>query len=140
MIDINNVKATNMFFWMLFACWVLIFGFALGLFHRLAALALRIPLSLRQKPIRFSCLHRQPSHIDLASFQLAPSGMHVADWHNPPRRLLVLWPNGEVEFETSDGTSADPPRGSVVLAEDTTVKGTFPVILREPARGTNGFR
>ena len=32
-----------------------------------------------------------------------PAGMGVVDWHNPPRRELVIWLTGEVEFETSDG-------------------------------------
>ena len=32
-----------------------------------------------------------------------PNGTGETDWHNPPRRLLVLWLTGEAEFETSDG-------------------------------------
>jgi hypothetical protein len=46
--------------------------------------------------------------------------MGEVDWHNPPQRILVLWPKGEVEFETSDGDIRRLPAGSVVLAEDTT--------------------
>ncbi len=61
-----------------------------------------------------------------------PAGMREVDWHNPPRRLLVLWLTGEVEFETSDGNIRRLPAGSVVLAEDTTGKGH---ISRHPAEG-----
>jgi hypothetical protein len=58
-----------------------------------------------------------------------PAGMREVDWHNPPQRLLVLWLTGEIEFETSDGDVRRLAAGSVVLAEDTTGRDTFPVIL-----------
>ena len=61
-----------------------------------------------------------------------PAGMNEVDWHNPPRRLLVLWLTGEVEFETSDGEVRRLPPGSIVLAEDTTGKGH---ISRHPPEG-----
>jgi hypothetical protein len=61
-----------------------------------------------------------------------PAGMNEVDWHNPPRRLLVLWLTGEVEFETSDGDIRRLPPGSVVMAEDTTGKGH---ISRHPPEG-----
>ena len=61
-----------------------------------------------------------------------PTGMCEVDWHNPPRRLLVLWLTGEVEFETSDGDIRRLAAGSVVLAEDTTGKGH---ISRHPPEG-----
>ncbi len=32
-----------------------------------------------------------------------PPGVREAGLHNPPGRLLVIWLDGEVEFETSDG-------------------------------------
>src|SRR4051795_579975 len=32
-----------------------------------------------------------------------PAGAREADFHNPPGRLLAIWLDGEVEFETSDG-------------------------------------
>lgn len=61
-----------------------------------------------------------------------PPGMKEAGWHNPPRRLLVLWLTGEVEFETSDGNIRRLSAGSIVLAEDTIGKGH---ISRHPPEG-----
>lgn len=61
-----------------------------------------------------------------------PAGMGVVGWHNPPRRELVIWLTGEVEFETSDGDVRRLAAGSIVLAEDRTGKGH---ISRHPAEG-----
>jgi hypothetical protein len=61
-----------------------------------------------------------------------PSGMREVDWHNPPRRELVIWLTGVVEFETSDGDIRRLTAGSVVFAEDTTGKGH---ISRHPPEG-----
>ncbi len=61
-----------------------------------------------------------------------PSGMREVDWHNSPRRELVIWLTGEVEFETSDGDIRRLTAGSVVFAEDTTGKGH---ISRHPPEG-----
>lgn len=61
-----------------------------------------------------------------------PAGMGVVDWHNPPRRELVTWLTGEVEFETSDGDIRRLAAGSIVLAEDRTGKGH---ISRHPGEG-----
>jgi hypothetical protein len=65
-------------------------------------------------------------------FCRVPSGMGEVSWHNPPRRMLVIWLTGEVEFETSDGDIRRVAAGSVVLAEDTTGKGH---ISRHPQEG-----
>ena len=65
-------------------------------------------------------------------FCRVPSGMCEVGWHNPPRRMLVIWLTGEVEFETSDGDVRRVAAGSVVLAEDTTGKGH---ISRHPREG-----
>jgi hypothetical protein len=65
-------------------------------------------------------------------FCRVPSGMRGVDWHNPPRRKLVIWLTGEVEFETSDGDIRRVAAGSVVLAEDITGKGH---ISRHPPEG-----
>ena len=46
--------------------------------------------------------------------------MGVVDWHDPPRRELVIWLTGEVEFEMSDGDIRRLAAGSIVLAEDRT--------------------
>ncbi len=45
------------------------------------------------------------------------------DWHNAPRRQLVVNLTGSVEIETSDGTVRRMEAGSILLAEDTTGKG-----------------
>jgi hypothetical protein len=66
------------------------------------------------------------------SFCRVPAGMLEVDWHNPPRRKLVIWLTGEVEFETSDGDIRRIAAGSVVLAEDTMGKGH---ISRHPPEG-----
>lgn len=66
------------------------------------------------------------------SFCRVPAGMREVGWHNPPRRKLVIWLTGEVEFETSDGDVRRLAAGSVVLAEDTTGKGH---ISRHPSEG-----
>jgi hypothetical protein len=66
------------------------------------------------------------------SFCRVPAGMREVGWHNPPRRKLVIWLTGEVEFETSDGDVRRVAAGSVVFAEDTTGKGH---ISRHPPGG-----
>jgi len=58
--------------------------------------------------------------------------MSEVDWHNPPRRELVIWLAGEVEFETSDGDIRRVGAGRIILVEDTTGKGH---ISRHPAEG-----
>ncbi|MCP5027372.1 MAG: hypothetical protein GY929_13910 [Actinomycetia bacterium] len=45
------------------------------------------------------------------------------DWHNAPRRQLVVNLTGSVEIEASDGTVRRMEAGSILLAEDTTGKG-----------------
>src|SRR5262249_27790057 len=59
-----------------------------------------------------------------------PAGMCEVDWHNPPRRLLVLWLTGKVEFETSDGNVRRLPAGSVVPLRTLQARDIFPVIRR----------
>ena len=66
------------------------------------------------------------------SFGRVPAGMREVGWHNPPRRKLVIWLTGEVEFETSDGDVRRLSAGSTVLAEDTTGKGH---VSRHPPDG-----
>jgi quercetin dioxygenase-like cupin family protein len=60
------------------------------------------------------------------------SAKGVVDWHNPPRRELVIWLTGEVELETSDGDIRRLAAGNIVLAEDRTGKGHS---SRHPAEG-----
>jgi hypothetical protein len=66
------------------------------------------------------------------SFCRVPAGLREVSWHNPPRRKLVIWLTGEVEFETSDGDIRRLGAGSAVFAEDTTGKGH---ISRHPPNG-----
>jgi hypothetical protein len=54
--------------------------------------------------------------------------------HNPPGRLLVIWLDGEVEFETSDGEMRRVSARKAVLVEDTHGKGH---ISRHPPEGQN---
>jgi hypothetical protein len=66
------------------------------------------------------------------SFCRVPSGMREVSWHNPPRRKLMIWLTGEVEFQTSDGDVRRLAAGSVVLADDMKGKGH---ISRHPPEG-----
>ena len=63
-----------------------------------------------------------------------PAGAREADFHNPPGRLLAIWLDGEVEFETSDGEMRRVSAGKAVLVEDTHGKGH---ISRHPPEGQN---
>jgi hypothetical protein len=48
-----------------------------------------------------------------------PAGVCEAGWHIPPGRVLTVWLDGVVEFETSDGEVRRVSAGSFVLVEDT---------------------
>ena len=63
-----------------------------------------------------------------------PAGAREADFHNPPGRILAIWLDGEVEFETSDGEMRRVSAGKAVLVEDTHGKGH---ISRHPPEGQN---
>lgn len=67
-------------------------------------------------------------------FVRIPPGVREAGYHTPPSRLLAIWLDGEVEFETSDGEVRRVPAGNAVLVEDTHGKGH---ISRHPAAGQN---
>ncbi len=61
-----------------------------------------------------------------------PPGVRAAGWHTPPGRVLAIWLDGVVEFETSDGEKRSVTGGNYVLVEDTHGKGH---ISRHPAEG-----
>jgi hypothetical protein len=61
-----------------------------------------------------------------------PAGVYEAGWHTPPGRVLAVWLDGTVEFETSDGEVRRVSAGSSVLVEDTHGKGH---ISRHPVEG-----
>jgi len=63
-----------------------------------------------------------------------PAGMREAGFHTPPGRLLAVWLDGTVEFETSDGEVRRLSAGKPVLVEDTHGKGH---ISRHPPEGQN---
>ena len=66
-----------------------------------------------------------------------PAGAREADFHKPPGRLLQIWLDGEVEFETSDGETRRVAAGNAVLVEDTHGKGH---ISRHPPEGQNAIQ
>ncbi len=51
------------------------------------------------------------------------SGAYHLDFHNAPRRQLVINLDGAVELETGDGTVRRLGPGEILLAEDTTGRG-----------------
>jgi hypothetical protein len=63
-----------------------------------------------------------------------PAGVREAGLHNPPGRLLAVWLDGTVEFETSDGEVRRVTAGKAVLCEDTHGRGH---ISRHPPEGQN---
>lgn len=63
-----------------------------------------------------------------------PVGVREAGFHTPPDRLLAVWLDGTVEFETSDGEVRRLAAGKAVLVEDTHGKGH---ISRHPPEGQN---
>ena len=67
-------------------------------------------------------------------FVHVPAGVRVAGFHTPAGRVLAVWLDGVVEFETSDGETRRVPAGGAVLVEDTHGKGH---ISRHPAEGQN---
>lgn len=65
---------------------------------------------------------------------ISPQGRAKRTFHNPPGRLLAIWLDGEVEFETSDGEVRRVSAGKPVLVEDVHGKGH---ISRHPPEGQN---
>ena len=67
-------------------------------------------------------------------FVHVPAGVCEVSWHRPPERVLAVWLDGIVEFETSDREVQQVSAGGFVLVEDTYGKGH---ISRHPAEGQN---
>jgi hypothetical protein len=65
-------------------------------------------------------------------FVHVPIGVREAGWHTPPGRVLAVWLDGVVEFETSDGEVRQVSAGGYVLVEDTHGKGH---VSRHPVEG-----
>ncbi len=88
------------------------------------------PLFPDVAPLELSA-HYPASRIRFAHI---PAGMREAGWHTAPGRVLTVWLDGVVEFETSDGEVRHVPGGNFVLVEDTHGKGH---ISRHPTEGQN---
>jgi hypothetical protein len=65
-------------------------------------------------------------------FVHVPPGVGEVGWHVPPGRVLAVWLDGVVEFETSDGATRRVSAGGFVLVEDTHGKGH---VSRHPMEG-----
>jgi hypothetical protein len=56
------------------------------------------------------------------------------DWHNAPRRLLLIGLEGDTEMEVGDGTKHRFKAGELILAEDTTGQGHVTRALGDKGR------
>jgi hypothetical protein len=88
------------------------------------------PLFPKEAPLELSAYY-EASRV---RFVHIPAGMREAGFHTPPGRLLAIWLDGHVEFETSDGEVRRLPAGQAVLVEDTHGRGH---ISRHPEEGQN---
>jgi quercetin dioxygenase-like cupin family protein len=64
-----------------------------------------------------------PVAVTSAQFVYRDEAAGSLDWHNAPRRQLVVRLSGEVDLEVSGGEIRRMQPGSVLLAEDTTGQG-----------------
>ena len=88
------------------------------------------PLFPNEAPFELSAYYPASS----IRFVHIPAGVREADFHIPPDKLLAIWLDGQVEFETSDGQVRRLSAGNAVLVEDTHGKGH---ISRHPEAGQN---
>jgi hypothetical protein len=88
----------------------------------------KAPLFPNEAPFNLSA-HYSAARI---RFVHVPAGVREAGWHTPPGRVLAVWLDGVVEFETSDGERRQVSAGGFVLVEDTHGKGH---ISRHPIEG-----
>jgi quercetin dioxygenase-like cupin family protein len=65
----------------------------------------------------------EPVAVSSAQFVYRDEAAGSLDWHNAPRRQLVVRLSGEVDLEVSGGEVRRMKPGSVLLAEDITGKG-----------------
>jgi hypothetical protein len=86
------------------------------------------PLFPNEAPFELSTYYPASS----IRFVHIPAGVREAGFHIPPDRLLAIWLDGQVEFETSDGQVRRLSAGNAVLVEDTHGKGH---ISRHPEGG-----
>ena len=88
------------------------------------------PLFPNEAPLELSAYY----DASRVRFVHIPAGMREAGFHTPPGRLLAMWRDGVVEFETSGGEIKRLDAGNAVLVEDTHGKGH---ISRHPPEGQN---
>jgi hypothetical protein len=88
------------------------------------------PLFPNESPFELSAYYRASR----VCFVHIPAGVREAGIHTPPGRLLAIWLDGHVEYETSDGEVRRISAGKAVLVEDTHGKGH---ISRHPPQGQN---
>ena len=88
------------------------------------------PLFPNEAPFELSAYYPASS----IRFVHIPAGVREAGFHIPPDKLLAIWLDGQVEFETSDGQVRRLSAGNAVLVEDTHGKGH---ISRHPEAGQN---
>jgi quercetin dioxygenase-like cupin family protein len=55
-------------------------------------------------------------------FRQTPAGAQL-DFHNPPKRQLIIFLSGEAELEASDGSIRSLGPGDILIADDTTGRG-----------------
>ena len=55
-------------------------------------------------------------------FRQTPAGAHI-DFHNPPKRQLIIFLQGEAELEASDGSTKRLGPGDILMTDDTTGRG-----------------
>lgn len=83
-----------------------------------------LPRTVQPTSVGTAQLHLSP-HIDVSRilFTMADTVDQIPDWHRAPRRQFVVFLDGWVKVETSDGDERTLPAGGVVLAEDVEGKG-----------------
>jgi hypothetical protein len=88
-----------------------------------------MPLFPNEAPFQISC-HYPVSRI---RFVHIPAGVREARWHIPPGRVLAVWLDGIVEFETTDGEVRRVSAGSSVLQRrDALLRDGFAPMPRLP--------
>jgi hypothetical protein len=87
-----------------------------------------MPLFAKEAPFQLSSQYPASR----LRFVHVPAGVREAGWHTAPGRVLAIWLDGVVEFETSDGEMRQVPAGNCVLVEDTQGKGH---VSRHPVEG-----
>jgi hypothetical protein len=82
------------------------------------------PVEVRAAEPGVAALHlAAPVLVDRAQFLELDGDAQDPDWHTAPRRQFVVFLDGWVRIEVSDGEVRTLPAGSTVLVEDLTGRG-----------------